>query len=171
MAPWIHPRTYAVERSGESSRIVAGCPGGDAQVFHRLASILVEPYLLLYVLHTARGDQDQGRYESERLRAPEFIAFIAKFGRYLGGDARFDLWAHAPEEDATIVWDRHDLIHAYGPLERFTLELELLGYVPGQVEVPVSHIHYYRAEFDADAEELLASRAWSWTPLLPEDEQ
>jgi hypothetical protein len=29
-----------------------------------------------------------------------------------------NLWIHSPEAGATVVWDRHDLLYAYGPLER-----------------------------------------------------
>jgi len=168
--PWIHPSTFAIEHLAGSSRITAGSPG-NARVFERLTACLLEPYLLLYVLHTPRGEADAGRYQSEPLSGAEFRALVARFGRYFAGDARFDLWVHSPADGSTIVWDRHDLIHAYGPLERFTLELERLGYIAGEVGVPVPHIHHYREEFDADAAELLASRDWSWTPLLPEDEQ
>ncbi len=168
---WIHLRTFRFERMGDSARITAGCPGGDAAIFHQVVACLAEPYLLLYVLHTPRGEQRAGRYESGELSAAEFAAFLMRFAGYLGGDSRFDLWVHAPEEDATIVWDRHDLVHAYGPLERVAGILGSLGFNEGEVDVPVPHIHHYRQEFDADAADLLASRTWSWGPLRPEDEQ
>jgi hypothetical protein len=112
-----------------------------------------------------------GRYESPELSATDFRAFMTRFGEYFSADARFDIWAHSPAENATVVWDRHDQAFAYGPIDRFANELRALGFSEGGCEVPVPHQHHYRAEYDAVAKELLSSMEWSHSPLRPEDEQ
>ena len=129
------------------------------------------PYLLLYILHTPRGEGEPGRYQSAELSATDLQALMARFGAYLSSDARFDLWAYSPSEDATVVWDRHNELYAYGPLARFSEELRALGFFSGSISTPAPHQHHYRQELDAPASELLAALEWSHSPLRPEDEQ
>ncbi len=158
-------------RKDGAGPLVAGVPGGDAQVFERLVASLEAPYFLLYVLHTPRGEGKHGRYQSPELSLAEVRTFLEQFRPFLAADGRFDLWAHSPAEQATVVWDRHDQLFAYGPLERFASELRALGFRPGTVAVPDPHQHHYRPECDALAKELLGAYTWHVTPLRPEDKQ
>lgn len=167
-----HAREYALpEAASPVPRLEAGVPGGDPGVFERLALEMRAPYLLLCVLHTPRGEAEPGRYESPELTREQVQALVARFGAFLSADARFDLWAHSPSDGATVVWDRHNVIYAYGVLDRFAAALEELGFRAGKVTVPVPHQHHYRPECDALAAELLRGRAWTRSPLHPEDEQ
>ena len=119
---WVAFSQPAVFECG--GRIVAGVAGSDPLVFERLVEQLEPPYYLLYLLHTPRGEAEPGRYQSPKLSLTEVTAFLARFRRFLSADARFDLWAHAPSENATVVWDRHDKLFAYGPLDRYASALE-----------------------------------------------
>jgi hypothetical protein len=167
-----HPAIYRLPAATEESqRLVAGVPGGDPDVFVRLVACLTPPYYLLYVLHTPRGEGQAGRYQSPKLSLPELTTFVSEFKTFLAQDARFDLWAHSPAERATVVWDRHNQLFAYGPLARFESELRALGFSLGNPEIPVPHEHHYRAEFDSLAGRVLKSLEWSYSPLQPEDEQ
>jgi hypothetical protein len=103
--------------------------------------------------------------------AEDFHKFLQEFAQYLSSDARFDIWAHSPAENATIVWDRHNQVFGYGPLPRFELILKGLGFSQGNVEVPAPHGHHYRAELDAQAASVLQAFEWSHLPLKEEDEQ
>lgn len=161
-----HPPVYTA-----SHRLLATAPDSDPDIFRRLVLTLAPPYVLLYVLHTPRGEGEPGRYESEPLTATRLEAFIDRFAGLLRHDGRFDLWAFAPEEDATVVWDRHNLLYGYGPIDRFTACLRSLGFHEGTPTVPSPHCHKYRAEYDADATALLADLDWIRKPLRPEDEQ
>lgn len=159
------------DRADEVQRIVAGVPAGDPTVFERLTCCLEEPYFLLYVLHTPRGEGAPGRYQSPALSRPQVRDFVARFSALLSGDARFDLWSYSLPEKSTIVWDRHNLLYAYGPLDRYVVELKALGFVHGEVIVPAPHSHEYRQELDTIATALLSAFDWSHAPLQPEDEQ
>jgi hypothetical protein len=168
----IHPATfYLSELEHGVRRLVAGAPNGNSQVFSKLVEALEPPYCLLYVLHTPRGDELLGRYQSPAISATEFRDFIAEFSPYLSGDARFDMWAHSTAGNATIVWDRHNQIFGYGPMPRFALLLTELGFEQGAVEVPVPHTHNYHKEFDSQAARLLQAFEWSYSPLREEDQQ
>lgn len=172
---WIghsHPATFKAETtSGGNERLVAGVPAGDLTTFERLAESVDPPYLLLYVLHTSRGEGKPGRYQSTPLNVGELHSFLERFSAFLIGDARFDIGVHSPSENATVIWDRHSLVHAYGPTERFVSVLTALGFEPGEPNASFPHRHHYRAEFDVDAADILKTFAWRYSPLQPEDEQ
>lgn len=168
----VHLRHYRLPQpDAESQRIVAGVPYGDPEIFSRLVDALEAPYYLLYLLHTPRGEGLPGRYQSPPIDQSELHAFLKQFEDYLSGDARFDLWAHAPSENATVVWDRHNQVFAYGPLSRFELVLQRLGFVQGSLEIGVPHAHNYREELDAQAALVLKALEWTHSPLREQDEQ
>jgi hypothetical protein len=162
-----HPPTFAVERT----RVVVGVPRGDPEVFARLLTSLEAPYFLLYVLHTPRGEGRAGRYQSPSLAASQVWEFIDRFKRLLSQDARFDIWGHSPRENGTVVWERHNLLYAYGRVDGFVRELRALGFNAAAPSIPTPHSHSYHPELDTDARDLLTSLEWSWSKLRPEDEQ
>jgi hypothetical protein len=172
---WIehsHSKVFCLPESAEELQcLVAGVPNGDAGTFLRLVSLLAPPYNLLYILHTPRLEGTAGRYQSPQIDLQDLQAFLSEFDVFLAQDARFDLWAYSPAERATVVWDRHNQLFAYGPLDRFVAELKELGFAPGAPEIPLPHQHHYQAEFDSQAKQLLNAFEWSFSPLKPEDEQ
>lgn len=167
-----YPPIFQLElTNGKPRRLRIGVPVGDPIVIRRLVSKISAPFLLLYILHTPRGEGESGRYQSSDLDYAELDAFLTRYGKFLSGDARHDLWIHSPDSNATVVWDRHNMAFAYGPLEQFTQELRSLGFQEGVPEVPAPHQHHYRQEFDTDAGSILSALNWMRTPLRPEDEQ
>ena len=167
-------RIYEYECSESSEgvpRIVAGAPNGEAAFFKRLTLCLNPPYYLLYVLHTPRGEGDPGRYQSPSLSAGQLCEFIERFKLFLSADARFDIWAYSPSENATVVWERHNLIYAYGRLDKISTELSSMGFSTGEVNIPFPHQHHYRHEMDEEAKSLLTFCEWSYSPLQAEDKQ
>lgn len=167
-----HPPIFSITRThGGQRKVLATAPGSDPLVFATLADRLTPPYFLLYVLHTPRGEGAAGRYQSAEIDRAALHQFIADFGALLSADGRFDLWVHSAEDNATLVWDRHDLIHLYGPTDAAIEALRGLGFDQGQPVIPVPHEHHYHAGCDALATALLASRDWRYSPLLEEDEQ
>jgi len=166
-----HPAIFAREVSGGGERLVATAPAGDPAIFQRLVETLEGPYALLYVLHTPRGEGEAGRYQSPVLELGAIQSFLARYAAFLRADARFDLWAHALGANATVVWDRHNLIYAYGASERFESALRKLGFEDGLPTVSFAHQHHYRAECDGAAAGLLEEFDWRYSPLQPEDEQ
>jgi hypothetical protein len=166
---WVAHSFSPVFVTGE--RIVAGVPDGDPSILEHLIECLESPYHLLYILHTPRGEAQPGRYQSPALSLTHVKAFLSRFAPFLSGDARFDLWAHSPNEQATLVWDRHNQLFGYGPVDRLSSKLLSLGFTHGNPDIPAPHQHHYRAELDGLATEVLAAFNWSYSPLQPGDEQ
>jgi hypothetical protein len=112
-----------------------------------------------------------GRYQSGELTHDEVRAFVEEFRDFLAGDGRFDLWLHSPSQRATLVWDRHDLLHGYGLVDDFVEALQTRGFRAGEPGMAREHIHHYRPALDTQARALLERFDWSYSPLRPEDEQ
>ncbi|OGT57452.1 MAG: hypothetical protein A3E01_08660 [Gammaproteobacteria bacterium RIFCSPHIGHO2_12_FULL_63_22] len=159
------------ERQEGSKRLIAALPSGAFEMVKALASSFTPPYQLLYVLHTPRGEAAPGRYQSPPLSAEELDAFFARYSEFLSSDARFDIWFRSAQDEATLVWDRHNLLYCYGPLHRFSALLKDLGFVAGSPIIPSPHAHNYHSEFDPQAKDLIGSLDWNHTPLHPQDEQ
>ncbi|MBS1144924.1 MAG: hypothetical protein H6R14_2330 [Proteobacteria bacterium] len=170
--PHSHVPVFTTETtSAETTRLVAGVPGGDSSILLKLVECLTPPFFVLYVLHTPRGEGVPGRYQSPELELAELQSFFTRFASFFAADARFDLWIHSPSAKGTIVWDRHNLIYGYGPIDCFGSVLGSLGFSIGRPLVPGPHMHHYRKEFDGDAEALLSAFSWQHSPLRHEDEQ
>lgn len=171
---WIEHSHTPVYRSPAASdgveRVTAGVPAGDPAVFERLTLCLRPPYFILYVLHTPRGEGDAGRYQSPAISAETLREFIAEFGQFLSADARFDIWAHSPEDRATVVWDRHNMLYAYGPIPAYLNALRALGFSEGEPSIPAPHSHHYHDKHDAAAGKLLQAFDWIYSELREEDE-
>lgn len=170
--PHSYPKNFSlISKDNASPKIVAGVPGGDSSVFLRMVACLEPPYFLLYVLHTPRGEAKAGRYQSPAVSAEQLRQFVEAFGSYLCSDSRFDIWAHSSAELATVVWDRHNQLFAYGPMQNFLTVLGDDGYSEGVVDVSFPHQHHYRQEFDVQAAAVLDAFEWTYSPLRTEDEQ
>jgi hypothetical protein len=166
-----HANTFAREQTTGPERVRIGPRGGQRYLFGTLASVLGPPYKLLYVLHTSRTKAPLGRYESPWLEDEELTAFLDRFGQFITEDARHDLWVLGGGGSGTIVWDRHDLMYAYGPIAPYVTLLEAAGFREGWPSWPVPHAHRYNAEWDQAERDILGAFEWDRTPLRTEDEQ
>jgi hypothetical protein len=166
-----HPPVY--ERfdmgGGHGERLQVAVPGGDPEVFRSLLTCIEPPFMLLYVLHTPRGEGEPGRYQSPPVDRAAVEDFLARFSDYLRSDGRFHLWARSQSSNASLVWDNHNIIYAYGPLDDYGQQLNRLGFAEGSSPISFAHTHNYRPECDADAAAVLGLWEWYKTPLQPSD--
>lgn len=165
------PAELALRFQRQQGRIRATLPLHATPLIQDLIEVLPAPYFVLYILHTPRGEADAGRYQSPALDSAQLHEFLSRFSEYLSGDGRFDIWVHSPEEQATLVWDRHNIMFVYGPLDKFIPVLDGAGYEEGFDQLPAPHSPHYRPEFDALAAELIQSMNWRQSDLQPDDEQ
>ena len=173
-----HAPVFAIEpTSAGTDRLVAALPAREAcAVFAALAELIEPPVLMLYVLHTPRGEAEAGRYQSPPLDRAWTRYLLKRFRAYLTADSRYDLWIRSEadkdsQDGATLVWDRHNLLYAYGPLDRFAAALTARGFKPGRPSMDFTHMHHFRPRFDRDATAWLEAFDWTRTPLREVDWQ
>lgn len=153
-------------------RVVAFVPDERAGLLQQLSALLSEPFYVLYILHTPRGEGEPGRYQSAELSREELDRFLARYRSFLADDARHDLWVYSPGSGRTLIWDRHNNLFAEGePIDDVIAALRQQGFEDGILPPLGDHIHRYRSEYDGEAASLLAEFDWYRTPLRPEDEQ
>jgi hypothetical protein len=163
---WSLQRTTGPERL-----VVAPAPGHHVDVLLDLARRLREPFGILYVLVVPRtGEHLEGRYQSPHPTSrADTEAFVQHFRDYFEGDARHHLWLTSLPDAATLVYDHHDVIYAYGPLDQYRAVLANRGFRESPVAIPNPHHHRYNEEFDATEGTLLAYWEWRHFPLQPSD--
>ena len=170
-APFVRPALFERQVTPDFERLRIGVPPSGPNPLLLLASCLEEPFTLLYLLHTPRGVPAAGRYESPALTREVLLAFLSTYLPFFSTDARHDVWVHSSSPEATLVWDRHDILFAYGPLEQFQELLLREGFTPGVPSIPSPHSHHYLLAFDSQQAAVLGAFAWRHSPLRPQDEQ
>ncbi len=156
---------------GPNGRLVMAPARGQVALVQRLVSCLPEPLRLLYVLVVPRGTNVlPGRYEAPELSRVETTDVLAEFSSFLEQDGRHHLWVASPGH-GTIVYDRHNLIYAYGPLECYERQAIQQGLHAGRPEVPSPHWHAYHPEFDASQHALLQRFDWVRSALRESDDE
>jgi hypothetical protein len=171
--PYEYPKIWARQTTSKLDRVVVAPSSGQADVVYKLAEVLDEPFLLLYVLVVPRTDNEPGRYQSEySFTLDQLREFLATYREFVENDARHNLWIRSSTSNGLLVYDRHNVIYAYGPLDDIISKITLLGF--SQVEkisFPFPHTHHYHAEFDSTAERLFADEKWAAvSPLRTGDE-
>ncbi len=162
---------WAREKTSGPDRLVIAPRAHYTQLLQTLTECIEEPFQLLYVLVVSRGSEPgryQGEYSFTRVQLQEFLTSHSSFFEQ---DARHDLWIRSESRDGLLVYDRHNVIYAYGPLDRFIPALTSNGLVESEeVRFPSPHTHHYHAEFDIEEKRLLQSEQWIVSPLQTGDE-
>jgi hypothetical protein len=162
--------TWQREPSSERERLRIAPASGQVEVLKRLARELPGPYTLLYVLVAPQTGAQPGRYVLQQsLDEREMHDFLGAFREFFEGDARHHLWIGA-SDGSLLVYDQHDLIYAYGPLDRLGEAATDMGLREAPVEMPFPHTHHFRSTMDSFEERLLSEFLWNWLPLEEEDE-
>jgi hypothetical protein len=167
-----YANNWAKEKTSGPERLVIAPRGHCIGLLQKLAACLEEPFLLLYVLIVPRGEGKAGRYQSEfSYSAIQLDEFLTSYEEFFEQDARQNLWIRSTSGSGLLVYDRHNLIYAYGPLEQFIAILRSAGLLESdKVHMPFPHAHNYHEEFDSHAKRLLTEEAWIMLPLRAGDE-
>lgn len=138
-----------------------------------LCKTMPGPFDVLYVLVVPRSNISPGRYQSPLPLSPaQLTDFLHRFQSYFECDGRHDLWIGATDRSFLLVYDRHDVVYAYGPLQTFKEQLQRLGLKESaEVRFPAPHVHYYNPEFDRDEEAVINYLPWKFFALQETDDQ
>lgn len=160
---WNYEPSYARQVMGGVERLVIAPGSAPVELLRELLPLLPEPVWVLYVLVTPRTDAPAGRYQSaEPHSREEVLALLDRFENYLATDGRHNLWLASPPA-GQLVFDRHEVIYAYGPIAEITARLKEKGFAEVEmIRVPVPHSHHFHEEMDADEHAILEH--WAWVP-------
>ena len=138
-----------------------------------LSQALAEPFYFLYVLIVSRRtEHNEARYQSPELSMKKLHSFLSYNKNFFEQDGRHNLWIHSPANNATVVYDRHEIGYAYGPIELFksiltSNDLKEVHAIEQYTSVP--HEHYYHAEFDDEEASVIKTFDWQKSPLREQD--
>ncbi|MHC4644971.1 MAG: hypothetical protein ACYTBJ_05700 [Planctomycetota bacterium] len=150
------------------SRIAIGAQTDHVSLMLEIAKSWAGPYGVLYVLVLSRMDHAHARYQAPRPCDYEQLeSFASRFRPYLEKDARHNLWIMDVNSPFQLVYDRHNIIYAYGDQTSVISLLTQDGFIEAQVKIPSPHTHYYHPEFD-DAEDDIITY-WDWKPFPLQD--
>ena len=170
--PHDYGKLYAHEGTSSAPRLSIAASHDGTRLLRDLSRILSEPLFLLYVLVVPRGGSVEGRYQSGELSRAEVDAMFDRFSRFWDGDGRHSIWLRSHTDDATLVYDRHNLIYAYGSIGRLESVLSSLGYsTTPRLSLAFEHQHAYHVEFDDLERELTARFADRRSDLREGDEK
>jgi len=171
-ASYVYPNVWAVEKTTGPERLVIAPSLDQVGLMIELSRILPEPFGILYVLLVSRCGNEPSRYQSPYPCArDEMESFVGHFQEYFESDGRHHIWITSLPESATLVYDNHNVLYAYGPLERYQKILSRSGLNEGSVRFPVPHTHNYNAEFDDHEKKVLAHWDWRRYPLVAGDDE
>jgi hypothetical protein len=150
-------KVYAHEETSAQPRLRIAASFDGTALLRELTLALAAPFLLLYVLVVPRGRSEPDRYQSGDLSRAELDAVFQQFAQFWDSDGRHNVWVRS-SDDGMLVYDRHNLVYAYGPFPRFESILAELGYtlIPS-LSLDFVHRHSYHQEFD-DLERELTTR-------------
>jgi hypothetical protein len=170
--PYTYPNIWSIETTTGPDRLVIAPSSDQVGLMIELANTLPEPFGILYVLLVSRCDNTEGRYQAPyQCDREEMESFLKQFRDYFELDGRHHIWVTSLPASATLVYDNHNVIYAYGPLEEYKRILSRRGLRKDSVRFPVPHTHNYNAEFDDEEKRILGFWEWQRFPLMQEDDR
>jgi hypothetical protein len=162
---------WDIEQTTGPSRLVVAPSGNHLDCMIELSRQLQEPFGILFVLLVSRCGNAPGRYQSPEPTSREDTEyFLRRYAEFFQNDGRSHLWLMSLPDEATIVYDNHDVLYAYGPIDSYVRVLERRGLRRAPVRFPVPHTHCYNEPYDPIEEAVLGAWNWRHFPLAPDDE-
>jgi hypothetical protein len=162
---------WSREKTTGPSRLVIAPSGNQISLLIDLCRTMEAPFWILYVLLVPRGQAPAGRYQvPEPMPRKSMEDFLERFREFFEGDARHHVWIGSASSSDLLVYDNHNVIYAYGELQRFEQILTAHGLLKTEnVQFPDPHTHNYNPEFDGDEADVLRMLDWKHFPLHEDD--
>lgn len=170
-SPFAYSNTWALEKTTGPSRLVIAPSDEHVDLMLALSTVMNEPFGILYVLVVPREQGKAGRYQSPQpLSRADLSSFLLQFRGFLENDARHHLWIASVDKTASLIYDNHNVLYGYGPLDSFKTILNARGFSEAEkVNFPSPHAHHYNANFDQQEIKLLEYQQWKVFPLQDAD--
>jgi hypothetical protein len=169
---YVYPNVWSQEKTTGPDRLVIAPSLDHISLMIELSQVMTEPFGFLYVLTVPRGQGTAARYQCpEPVIRQDSIEFLFRFKQFFEGDGRHQIWLKSVSSSDQLVYDKHNVIYAYGQLPAFAEILSQRGMEKvNMVRFPIPHIHNYNLEFDEDERDLLRYWEWKQFPLHDSDD-
>jgi len=160
------------ETNGGCHRLVVAPQSDQIEVLIKLLQALSGPFWVLYVLVIDRGESGVGRYQSPELQTREDVeSLLREFRDFFEIDGRHNLWIASESGSEMLIYDRHNVIYGYGPLQQWgrALSKSELNRA-ADIKFPDPHSHHYHQSMDGEERRLIAHMEWDKTALRDGDE-
>jgi hypothetical protein len=170
--PYEYGDIWAREKTTGPDRLVIAPRSNQTDLLNKLAECFDEPFVLLYVLIVACTEHEPGRYESDyTFTYTQLRQFLSTYAEFFEKDARHNLWIHPESGNGLLVYDRHNVIYAYGPLDLLISKVKEMGLTEeSEIRFACPHTHHYNRELDSMQARILTDEQWTVSPLRPGDE-
>lgn len=167
--PYDYGNRWQREEYPTWSRLTIGPTRDHIELAIRLARTIDPPFYLLWVLLVPASDHKPGRYQSPPIASHEALAdILTRYAAFFESDSRHHLWIGVFDGHGQIVYDNHNILYAYGPLDDFEGVLLDAGLTRGTVEIPCPHVHHYTRGAATTEDALFDEWVWEWYPLVDE---
>ncbi len=167
---YTHPNIWQREEFEGWARLVIGARDGEIPLIIDLCREMNGPFGVLYEQTISLNGHGEGRYQNPKsIGFDELEAFSNKFRDFIEQDGRHNFWVMSISDEGQFIFDQHNMIYAYGDLDRYEVHLKSAGFSLGVVGIPSPHAHAYHSEFDQTHDELMAYWDWVKCPLDPDD--
>ena len=89
---------------------------------------------------------------------------------FLEGDGRHHLWISSPHTHDLLIYDQHDVIFAYGSIDRFEKVLDQRDFRREEFWFPSPHTHSFPPSNVNSEDELMQYFDWQFFALQDGDE-
>ena len=167
---YFYSNIWSVENAPQYQRLAVAPESNQIELIFELSRILPEPFGILYVLVIPRGGNEEGRYQiAQPLSRQEMESFLNDFKDYFEKDARHHIWIASVPTNSMLIYDNHNIIYAYGELEKFQKVIEEKSLIRQDVIIPVPHVHSYNPKYDVEEKGILSEFQWKHFPLAESD--
>jgi hypothetical protein len=97
---------------------------------------------------------------------------VKGFQEFLEKDGRHNLWIASASSSGMLIYDRHNVIYAYGPLSEWRSILSEARFteVP-LIRFPSPHSHHYHQSLDDEERRIVGYWDWRRTSLMLSDKE
>ncbi len=153
------------------SSVWAGADEAQIETLIELVQNLEPPYGIVWVLTVPRGGSKEGRYATmPEFSLDEVSVFLRAYCDSFECDGRHAIWV-GDTDGRFVVYDQHNWLHCYGPVDRHEQALRRLGFTEGTPELTVPHSHLFHDEFDEAERIMTAAFEWHLSELQPGDDE
>lgn len=166
-----YDKIYEEEKTTSGIRLKIGAGLDQTRLLGDLLTCLNPPFFILYVLIIESDGYESGRYESPVLETLTDVAsFLNNFKGYLESDGRHHLWVGTIDGTGQLIYDQHDVIFAYGPIDRFKEHLNKEAFKETEFDFPFPHVHNFHSENNTELKRLMNFWNWERYDLVEGDE-